>query len=123
MSLPKLRDGAYTLSFKNCLRAIVLNPEIPDRTGDAAPRYFRSLSVANRGRKYLGVPLKVQPWFEDAWSWCRTPTPEEKAELARMDDEFKRSVENARFEAVCKLDVDGIEIVRGLVFSVPRLDS
>ncbi len=121
LSLPDLPDGAYTLSFANGLRAIVLDAEVPDRGGDDAPKYFRQLSVANPDRNYLGVPFDVQPWFKDAWSWCKAPTDEEKVDLERMPDDFKRTVENARFEAVCRIDVDGTEVVRGLIFSVPQL--
>ncbi len=121
LSLPDLPDGAYFVSYKNGFRAIVLDAAVPDAIGDDAPKYFRSLGVANRDRKYLGVPFDVQPWFEDAWSWCKSPTEEEKAELERTPDDFKRTVENARFEAVCRIDVDGTDVVRGLIFSVPRL--
>ncbi|MCA8878977.1 MAG: hypothetical protein KDA73_03265 [Rhodobacteraceae bacterium] len=120
LSLPDLPDGAYTLSFKNGLRAIILDAQVPHQIGNA-PKYFRSLGLANRDRKYLGIPLDVQPWFKDAWSWCKSPTPEEKVELERMPDDFKRTVGTARFEAVCRINVDGTEIVRGLIFSVPKL--
>ncbi|WP_155947218.1 hypothetical protein [Pseudorhodobacter ferrugineus] len=120
-SLPDLPDGAYTLSFKSGFRAIILDAEVPEQNGYNPPKYFRYLSVANRKRRYFGVPLEVQPWFKDAWSWCKTPTENEVAELQSLPDDLRRRVENARFEAVCRLDVDGTEILRGLVFSVPRL--
>lgn len=120
-SLPDLPDGAYTLSFENGLRAIVLDAEVKNLSRDNAPKFLRSLSLANRDRRYLGVPSDVQPWFKDAWSWCKAPTAEEIAELERTPDDFKRSVENARFEAICRIDVDGTDLVRGLIFSVPRL--
>jgi len=120
-SLPDLPDGAYTLSFKSGLRAIVLDPDIPDRSGDDLPKYLRKLSYADRARRYLGVPLKVDPWFRDAWSWCKAPTTEERADLERMPEEFRQKVENARFDAVCRINVDGKDILRGLIFSVPRI--
>lgn len=120
-SLPELPDGAYTLSFKNGFRAIVLDADVPDTSKADAPRYFRSLGVANRERRYFGVPFEVQPWFRDAWSWCEKPTEEEKAEIAKMPAHFQKSVELARFEAVCRIYVDDKSVVRGLVFSVPRL--
>jgi hypothetical protein len=88
-----------------------------------APKYIRRLSAANSDRQYLGVPFDVQPWFADAWSWCKSPTAEEQADLELMPDDFQRSIENARFEAVCRIDVDGSDIVRGLIFSVPKLLS
>lgn len=121
LTLPDIPDGAYTLSYGNGLRAIVLDPDIPDRSGDTSPKYFRQLAIANRDRKYLGIPLEVQPWFKDAWSWCKAPTEEERSQLEQSSDELKNMVANARFEAVCRIDVDGEDIVRGLIFSVPRL--
>jgi hypothetical protein len=116
-----LPDGAYTLSFKSGLRAIVLDAEVSDDSWDDAPKFARSLSFANPDRNYLGFPLEVQPWFEDAWSLCKAPTEEEVAMLEQMPDDFKRRVENARFESVCRIDVDGTKIMRGLIFSVPQL--
>ena len=120
-TLPDLPDGAYTLSFKSGLRAIVVDAEVQDDTWGDGPKYFRSLGMANPDRNYLGFPLEVQPWFEDAWSWCKAPTEEEVAMLEQMPDDFKRRIENARFEAVCRIDVDGTKIMRGLIFSVPQL--
>ncbi|TNE94072.1 hypothetical protein [Thioclava sp. L04-15] len=120
-SLPDLPDGAYTLSFKNGLRAIILDADISNETEYMPPKFFRNLAIQNRDRRYLSVPLDVEPWFKDAWSWCKKPTALERGELERAPEEFKRQVANARFEAVCRIDVDGKEIVRGLIFSVPRL--
>jgi len=65
--------------------------------------------------------LEVQPWFEEAWSFCTERTKAERAEIGRMPEDFQRAVENARFDAVCRIDVDGTQVVRGLIFSVPRL--
>ncbi|WP_444463840.1 hypothetical protein [Rhodobacter capsulatus] len=121
LSLPDLPDGAYTLSYKSGFRAIVLDAEVSNPIAGNGSKYFRSLGVANPDRKYLSVPFDVQPWFKEAWSWCKSPTEQEKSDLEQMPDDFKRSVANARFEAVCRIDVDGTEIVRGLIFSVPRL--
>jgi hypothetical protein len=120
-SLPDIPEGAYTLCFKNGFRAIVLDADVPRGYLSDAPKYFRALGTANPERKYFGAPSDVQPWFKDAWSWCKPPTDQEKQELQRMPEDFKRSIENARFEAVCRIDVDGAEIVRGLIFSVPKL--
>jgi hypothetical protein len=121
LSLPDIPDGAYTLSFKNGLRAIVLDADVTETHLADSSKYFRLLILANRDRSYIGFPTEVQPWFEDAWSWCKPPTEQEKASLELMPDDFKRQVENTRFEAVCRIDVDGQDIVRGLIFSVPRL--
>lgn len=120
-SLPDLPDGAFTLSYKNGFRAIILEAEVDNPSMGNAPKFLRNLSIANRSRKYLSVPYEVQPWFRDAWSWCSPPTPLEISSIDAMPDDFRRSVENARFEAVCKIEVDGKSIVRGLIFSVPRL--
>lgn len=123
LSLPDLPDGAYTLSYKNGFRAIITDANISDPRplGYEGPKYFRSLNAANPERKYLGVPFNVQSWFEGAWSWCKSPTNQEKEDLNLMPDDFKRQVANARFEAVCRISVDDSEVVRGLIFSVPRL--
>ncbi|QPZ92506.1 hypothetical protein [Thioclava electrotropha] len=120
-SLPDLPDGAYTLSSDNGLRAIILDADISNEADYTPPKFFRNLATANRDRRYLGFPLEVEPWFEEAWSWCKKPTALERDELERTPEEFKRQIANARFEAVCRIDVDGKEIVRGLIFSVPRL--
>jgi hypothetical protein len=119
-SLPELPDGAYTVSFDNGLRAIVLDAEVADHGADSNWRYFRNLSVANPDRRYLGVPLEVERWFEDAWSWCKAPTDEDRAMLEQTP-EISQKLQNARFEAVCRINVDGTEVLRGLIFSVPRL--
>ena len=37
-----------------------------------------------------------------------------------MPYEWQRNLIGARFEAVCKIDVDGESIMRGLIYSVPR---
>src|SRR5690606_27230952 len=86
LSLPDLPDGAYTLSYKTGFRAIVLDADVPDTMGHDAPKYFRSLGVANPDRKYLGIPFDVQPWFREAWSWCKSPTEQERANLGHMPD-------------------------------------
>lgn len=122
-SIPDLPDRAYPVSFRNGFRAILMDAEVNPRYSGMAddPKYFRRLANANPDRKYLGLPMEVQSWFEDAWSWCKSPTSEEYAELSRMPEELKRMFTNARFEGVCRIEVDGEEIVRGLLFSVPRL--
>lgn len=119
--LPPLPDGAYTLSFESGFRAIVVDADVPAGALYDGPRYLRSLSIANRDRRYLGVPFEVEVWFEDAWSWCKKPNENDLARLKASPDELRKSVENARFEAVCQIDVDGKQVERGLIFSVPRL--
>jgi len=120
-SLPDLPYGAYPISFANGFRAIVIDPDGVDPLMDDAMKYFRRLSFANRERRYLGFPIEVQPWFKDAWSWCTLPTATEMAVIESMPEDFRRRVENARFDAVCKIEIDGKSVDRGWIFSVPRL--
>jgi len=120
-SIPDLPVGAYPISFKNGFRAILIDAEVsrPDR--GVGMSFFRRLTAANPERKYLGLPLNVQPWFEDAWSWCKSPTEEEYAGLSSMPEDIRQLFGNARFDGVCRIDIDGQEITRGLIFSVPKL--
>lgn len=123
LSIPDLPDGAYPISFSTGFRAILVDADvIPKRmyTMDD-PKYFRRLSAANPDRKYLGLPLDVAPWFEVAWSWCEAPTEEDRTEFSRLPPDLRRIFETARFDGVCRIDVDGEQIVRGLLFSVPRM--
>lgn len=121
-NMPDLPDGAYAVAFENGFRGIVLDADVENSSKDQAPVYTRLLSAANPARKYLSVPMDVQPWFADAWSRCTAPSAEEQADLERrFSDDLRRSLENARFEAVCRLDVDGSDLVRGFIFSVPNL--
>lgn len=64
-SMPDLPDGAYFVSFENWLRGIVLNADVPASSNGVGPKFLRSLSIENRGRKYLGIPSDVPPWFVD----------------------------------------------------------
>ena len=120
-SIPDLPDGAYPISFKNGFRAILIDADVSRPQMGVSMSFFRRLAVANPERKYLGLPFEVQPWFEDAWSWCNSPTEEERAELTKMPEELQQLFGNARFEGVCRIKVDGQEIPRGLLFSVPKL--
>ena len=119
-SVPELPERAYLISFKTGLRAIVLDVEATDRSLESAPKFFRRLALANPNRKYLGVALEVQPWFEKAWSWCTKPTPDDIKSFSNMPLEFKARFEAAKFEAVCRVKSDGKEIIRGLIFSVEK---
>lgn len=119
-SLPDLPNGAYPVSFDNGLRGILLEAEVEDHSADKDPAFFRVITVANPSRRYIGTSFKVERWFVDAWSWCKAPTDEDKAMLEQTPDISQR-FQNARFEAVCRINVDGKEILRGLIFSVPRM--
>lgn len=121
-SMPDLPQGAYFVSFKNGLRGIVLDADVPDTSTGDGPKFFRSLSIGNRERKYLGIPAHVPSWFADAWSTCDAPTEHDRASiLESLPDDVRRPLGSARFEAVCRIDVDGESLIRGLLFSVPRL--
>jgi hypothetical protein len=54
---PEMPEGAFSLSYKNGLRAIMVG--VPDVRPE---------------RKYLGVPFQVQPWYEKSWSFCSAPS-------------------------------------------------
>ena len=99
----------------------MLDASVENGSMHDAPKFFRSLSYANPSRNYLGFPFEVQPWFAKSWSWCKAPTAEEKARLVTLPEETKQMIATARFEAVCRINVDGQEIERGLIFSVPRI--
>lgn len=121
-SLPDVPDGALLVSFKNGLRGMVVGIEVDDPNLAESPAIFRRLSQSDRTRRFIGYPAEVPVWFEDAWSTCTPPTDTERAELYRsFSEEVKRSVQGARFDAICRLDVDGQMMVRGVIFSVPRL--
>jgi hypothetical protein len=121
-SMPDLPQGAYYVSFENGLRGVVLNADVPQTSTGDGPKFFRSLSIENRERKYLGIPSEVPSWFADAWSICQAPTEQEQVGITEsLPDDLRRSLGNARFEAVCRIDVDGEPLMRGLVFSVPNL--
>jgi hypothetical protein len=97
---PDMPEGAFSLSYRNGLRAIVVGVK------DERPE-----------RKYLGVPFKVPPWFEDTWSFCSVPTAAEQAELSQKVDLGPA----ARLEGVCRITADEAKIYRGAIYSVPNL--
>lgn len=99
---PAMPDGAFSISYRNGLRAILV--DVPNE---------------QETRRYFGIPLDVPLYLQDAWSYCRPPTKEEGAEVAVFMQE--RDMPGERFEAVCKLTVDDDTVTRGLVTSVPKL--
>ena len=118
-SMPDLQPGEYAISFNNGLRAIVVDPELPDSDYGTS---FRFLNHANPDRKYIGLTYEVPPWFEDAWSYCEKPSEGDKeAVLNTLPDERRRNFYSARLDAVCTIDADGEKILRGVIFSVPKL--
>ncbi len=99
-SRPELPEGSFSLSFKNGFQGIMV--DIPEERLE---------------RRYLGVPFEVPFWAEDAWSYCKRPTKQESAKLIAEVDMGPGS----RLEAICTIQADDATIVRGAVFSVPRL--
>lgn len=122
-SLPELPDGAYTVSFANGMRGIVLDAQVGDNILKTGPAIFRRLSLANRDRKYLGIPMDVAPWFEEAWSTCISPTGLDAEQVtASLPEETRKQLRGARLEAICYIEVDSEQVIpRGLIYSVPNL--
>jgi len=96
-TMPELPDGAFFVSYKNGMRAIMV--DVPD---------YRPK------RKYMSTTFKVEPWYEDAWSFCRAPFEEETASAKDIGT-------GSRLEAVCFIDDGDTKVPRGLVYSVPNL--
>lgn len=108
--LPEVPEGSRTISFHNGLRAIILDAEYPDEVS------------FDDTRDYLGIPFKVAPWFEDAWSFCTPATEDERERADRtMPEEARENLRYARLDAVCNIDVDGEKVARGLIYSIPKL--
>jgi hypothetical protein len=96
---PDIPAGAFSASFKNGLRAIIDRPD------------------ERSTRRYLGVPFDVPFWAEDAWAFCSPPTKKEASDILEQIDMGPGS----RLDAICKITADDTLILRGAVFSVPRL--
>ena len=99
---PDMPEGAFSVSYKSGLRGIVV--DVPDEKAT---------------RRYLGVTMEVPFYLENTWSWCYPATEEDSAKVAHFMAE--RDWPGQRFEAVCKITVEGKEILRGLIISVPRV--
>ncbi|WP_417278407.1 hypothetical protein [Celeribacter sp.] len=97
---PDIPEGSFSMKFKSGFRAIVLNQE---------------LDVIDR--KYFGHSVEVPFYLEKAWSFCEAPTPEENEQILR--ELGNRPGE--RVDGVCRIDVDGKSVLRGIIASVPRL--
>lgn len=120
-AVPDLEDDEYPISFKSGFRAIIAAP-VAARPMNRNSKYFRRLAYANPDRKYLGIPYDVPSWFEDAWSYCETPAEgETNAILNTMPEDMRRDLISARLDGICTIDSDGEKILRGLLFSVPKL--
>lgn len=118
-NLPEFSETSYAISFKNGFRGIVVNPKV---SRPLHVKYFRRLTIANRDRRYIGVPLQVAPWFETVWSFCDTPSDEDRTGVDQlMPDESRNRLVGARLDAICVIEADDARILRGFVYSVPRL--
>jgi hypothetical protein len=60
---PEMPEGAFSLSYKSGLRAIMVG--VPDMRSE---------------RTYLGLPFEVPSWYADAWSLCTAPSDAEKSQ-------------------------------------------
>jgi len=99
---PDMPEGAFSLSYKNGMRAILVG--IPNQKDT---------------RRYFGFPMEVPFYLEDAWSFCYPPNDEEEAHAISFIKD--RDWPGERFEAVCKITVENEIVVRGLITSVPKL--
>lgn len=126
-SLPDLADDEYPISFRNGFRAIVSMPEDlrrPERP--LAPKLFRRLAWEYSERRYLGIPVDVPSWLKHAWSKCIAGDEAENAKVqaqieAAMPEKLRNDLFGARLDAVCGVEVDGNYVLRGYIYSVPRL--
>ncbi|MER8622894.1 hypothetical protein [Mesorhizobium sp. M1143] len=99
---PAMPEGAFSLSYKNGLRGILVG--IPDE---------------KTTRRYLGFPREVPFYLVDAWSFCRAPRGDEEQHVSKFM--MDRNWPGERFEAVCEIDVEGVPVVRGWITSVPKV--
>lgn len=98
---PEMPLGAFSISYRNGLRAILV--DVPDE---------------RETRRYFGFPTEL-PLYEDAWSFCSSPKDDEQAEVDRWL--VAQDQPGLRVDAVCRLDIDGEIVVRGLIATVPKL--
>lgn len=120
-SLPDIPSGAYPISFKSGLRGVVYDMDVTDDQYADAPKLFRRLVIANRDRRFIGLPSDVPRWFEDTWSTCRVGTEEEREYIvSNMPEDVKREMVGARLDAICFIEIEGeLPMLRGLIYSVP----
>ena len=120
-NIPDMPEGSYVFSnAKSGFRGVVLNPEVshPIRGG---PKMLRTLTADNLQRRYIRIEANVPAWFNKSWSVCKAPSTQEEMQVREtMPEELSQQLASARFDSVCRIDVDGTEMVRGWLFSVPR---
>ena len=119
--LPDTPDNAYTITFKNGFRAIVVDPEVSVTWNAGNPDSFRRLATANPDRRYLGLPSEVPSWFENRWSTCQAVTDADELQIrASLPANVAAQIRTARFDAACYIETDNERVPRGLIFSVPK---
>ena len=101
-SRPDMPEGAFSLSYKTGLRAIVV--DVPDQ---------------RETRRYFGFPQEVPHYLRDVWSFCSPPSEDEQPNAEKFIAD--RTMPGERFEAVCRIQADKDLVIRGLITSVPRL--
>ncbi len=121
--IPNMPEGAYYLEFfDGDFRAIVLDAEVTTDFWENGFKHLRRLNLANRERRYFGILLEVPEWMKGAWSTCIKPTAEELSYVTEsMPESTRLDLQFARLDAVCRVEVEGQEVVMGLIYSVPRI--
>ncbi|MBD3756370.1 MAG: hypothetical protein IE937_12265 [Gammaproteobacteria bacterium] len=99
---PEMPPGAFSLSFKSGLRAVMV--DVPDERDT---------------RRYFGFPQEVPFYLEDAWAICTPPTDEEKPDVTKFME--MRDFPGERFEVVCRVQVDDDTVIRGIITTVPKV--
>jgi hypothetical protein len=100
---PEMPPGAFSISYRSGLRAILV--DVPDE---------------RETRRYLGYPFDVPFYLEEAWAFCSPPEGPEIDEAERWL-ESGDDMPGMRVDAVCRLDVDGETVIRGIIATVPKL--
>lgn len=99
---PAMPVGAFSHSYKNGLRAILVG-----------------ISNEEKTRRYFGFPFDVPFYLKDEWSFCFSPGEDDRENVVAFMKE--RDWPGMRFEAICKIEVGDETVVRGVIASVPRL--
>ncbi len=121
-SIPDMPEGSYLFSIKSGFRGIVLDAKVSEPSSPDTPKVWRQIAFANPERRYIALPFEVGPYVVDAWSTCTAPTDEELAYFEKtMPEETARKFALARIEAICMVEADGKKMLRGLLYSFPKL--
>ena len=102
-TLPDLPPGSFVMSYKNGLRAILID-----------------VADERKSRRYFGFPRKVPFYLENTWSFCRPPNKVDERHILEILK--ARNWPGERLEVVCKIQVDAEEVPRGYITSVPKTE-